>query len=778
MKTILSVAMLGAGLAAQSLPAPQKTPLPPCAGEQKGIEVPATKMATAPVVPQTGVTATPKAQTAQQRAGLAAANATFGSPDLLLLDTPRDGEHWARGRNWKAGFDANGTQFYAAPADSEQPAPAATLQLQQATVAGKALPLHDAAPTRDDRRIAWSRGSLVETIDVHPHGIEQSFTFASLPQRGELVVTMKVGTEHGEDLGDGVTFAGGAIRYTEAVAIDANGDRITAPTQFANGQITIRVPAEFVATAALPLVIDPWVSSTTVAQNTSNLSDPDLAYDASSQTWMVAYELRFAANDTDVYLQPLDAQLAPLGAPRVVDSSNLVWQQPSIANLNAYNRFLVVAQVSTDDVAPYWIGGRVFDNTGTSVVAQFDIEREGVAGHFQGDKLRPDVGGDPSLVQPTYFTVVWERDLSATDHDIHMKQVAYDGVLRSASPTTLANSGAYQSLPSISKSNGPDRGDASNQKWGVVWQQTFSATDEDVHGCVLTWDGQIVQVAGNNTFPIETSTQNDLWPEVSSPTDEAGVRRFLTVMHRDNSEIFARGFATDGSTLAPANLTQLSTFVPSTWPSLRPKVDCDGVRFTVGYDSLYSGSGSDWDVRTTLVGYENGALVIRNEALVTGSFAPNFSTRIASVYSGSGARNIRFGLCSERSFSAPYLIEAHLYDAYGPGVPTTRATSCGALTIGVGGSIGIGQTATFTLGTNYPISGFVVGFPDHNVTPVCPTCVLGVNGSSVMGTVYPFVLPGDPGFAGLNLSVQGFTFAAGPCLGSVSLSDTIDFTLL
>ena len=56
--------------------------------------------------------------------------------------------------------------------------------------------------------------------------------------------------------------------------------------------------------------------------------------------------------------------------------------------------------------------------------------------------------------------------------------------------------------------------------------------------------------------------------------------------------------------------------------------------------------------------------------------------------------------------------------------------------------------------------------------------MLGVNGSSVMGTVYPFVLPGDPGFAGLNLSVQGFTFAAGPCLGSVSLSDTIDFTLL
>lgn len=30
---------------------------------------------------------------------------------------------------------------------------------------------------------------------------------------------------------------------------------------------------------------------------------------------------------------------------------------------------------------------------------------------------------------------------------------------------------------------------------------------------------------------------------------------------------------------------------------------------------------------------------------------------------------------------------------------------------------------------------------------------------------------------GQTFSIQGFTFAAGPCLGSVSVSDTIDFTI-
>lgn len=779
MKTLLSVAMLGAGLAAQSLPTPPKTPRAPITGDVKVAAEPVTKAPAAPsAAPQNGVTAPAKVADAHVRTALAAASTVFAAPDLLLLDTPRDGEHWARGSNWKAGFDKDGTQFFAAPADSALPAPSATLRLQQATVAGKAIALQDAAPTRQDRRITWQRGGLVENVDLQPAGIEQSFTFAALPQRGELVLTMAVGTDQGEDLGDGVAFARGAIRYTEAVAIDARGDRIAAPTTFANGQLTIAVPAAFVETAAFPLVIDPFVSSITVTQGTPNVSDPDLAYDSSSASWVVAYELRFAANDTDVYVQALDAQMTTVGAPKVVDASSEVWQGPSIANLNAYDRFLVVAQVSTDDVAPFWIGGRVLDAVGNTITNQFDIERAGVIGHLQGDKLNPDVGGDPSAFSPTFFTVVWERAFSATDHDVHMKQVSFDGLLTSASPATLANTSANQSHPSISKSNGPDHGDYTYQKWAVVWQQTFSATDEDVYGCVLTWDGQIVPVGGNPSFAIGTASSNDEWPEVSSPTDADGVRTFLATVLRNGEDVAAFAFQSNGNVVTAGNLTLMSTLVPSSWMSWRPKVDCDGVRFTVGYDNLYSGSGDDWDVRTSLVAIENGSLVIRDETLITASFAPNFNTRIASTYSGSGRRGVGFGLCNERSFSAPYQIEAHLYDAFAPATFTTRSTSCGSLSITPSGTIGFGRTVNFTLGTNYPISGFVVGFPDHNTTPVCPTCVLGVNGSSVMGTGYAFALPGDPGFVGLNLSVQGFTFAAGPCLGSVSLSDTIDFTLL
>lgn len=67
----------------------------------------------------------------------------------------------------------------------------------------------------------------------------------------------------GEDLGDGMVFrsASGDVTYGEAVAIDATGDRVRAETVLANGTITITVPADFVARAALPLLVDPTVAA-------------------------------------------------------------------------------------------------------------------------------------------------------------------------------------------------------------------------------------------------------------------------------------------------------------------------------------------------------------------------------------------------------------------------------------------------------------------------------------------------------------------------------------
>ncbi len=785
MKTALSIALLGDGLAAQSVPSfPTKNPLPPVTGDVKVAAEPMSKSATtqsesvrAPVVgPQ-------KPAEPQVTAGFAAASAAMAQPDFLSLDTPRDGEHWARGRNYKAGFGTEGIEFFAAPADRNQLAPTATIRLQSATVGGLALELAKSAPQRQLGNVSWQRGSLVENVDCRPQGIEQTFTFARLPNRGELVLSMAVSSAlAGEDLGNGVALAAGAIRYSEAVAIDANGNQVHAETHYANGLLSITVPATFLASATLPLVVDPWITSSTVITGSLDVSNADVAWDASSQSWMVAFESRFATNDTDMFAQRLSPTLAPVGSLITIDGSSMVWQLPAIANLNLHSRDLVVAQVSTDDVAPFWISGRVFDATGGNMTAQLDIDRAGVSGHAVGDKLRPDVGGDPALISPTYFTVVWERAFSAVDHDIHMKQVTFDGALRSATVTAISNSSANESFPSISKTDGPAAtgNDVAFQKSAVVWQRSFSPTDEDVYGALLTWDGQFTLVGGSGIFAINSSTSNDTVPQVSTSTNESGVRNFLAVYERGGAvpHIAATAFASNGTIVTNANLSLLGNMVPTSWPQTRPSVDSDGVRFVVAYQNVHTGSGNDLDIRSMLVGLNQGSLYIRDEAWLASRTVPEFDCSIASVYSGSGVHDLHHAIVNDVTGASSFSIEAYAYQSFAAGAFAFRATSCGSLAIQPSGTVGLGQTVQFSLNTNYPISGFLVGFPSNTQTPACPGCILGVNGMSVMGSPYFFTIPANAAFVGLTLSAQGFTFAGGPCLGSVSVSDTVDFTLL
>jgi len=47
------------------------------------------------------------------------------------------------------------------------------------------------------------------------------------------------------------------MAYHSAVAIDAGGREIALAPKFANGEILLEIPADFMAKAAYPLVIDP-----------------------------------------------------------------------------------------------------------------------------------------------------------------------------------------------------------------------------------------------------------------------------------------------------------------------------------------------------------------------------------------------------------------------------------------------------------------------------------------------------------------------------------------
>lgn len=796
LKTLGSISLvLGSALAAQPQEPSPKTPRPPVVG-------PDVKTTPAPLLKEVapgefhtaeiGVVPAPRPIPPKPAANPTAhtVGQLFGNRAQVLFDQPTaDGPLWFLGTNYKARFDAAGWTFAGQPAVATDEALPIGFRTRTVTIGGKALALDAGAPAHDGNRVEYRHSGFVEIVDLHLGHAEQSFRIDSLADRGEVRLEIGTTTDRlGEDRGEGVVFHGPAddVTYSEAVAIDANGNRVRAETVLQGGVISIVVPASFVATAALPLVIDPQVASNVVFNQPSvDVNSPDLAWDQGSQTWTVTFERVYSANDIDVFTQRLDADLAPIGGVSIIDLSFDVWALPKIANLRLYGKFLVVAQVSVDAPAPYWIAGRIVDNTGLLTTGQFDIERATVGGHAVGDKLRPDVGGDPLLFGPTYFTVVWERVLSPTDHDVHLKQVTEQGLLRSATPTMVDNATTFESNPSISRTDGP--GVYTEQRFVVTYQRTFGANDEDIRAALLTWDGQFVAVGGADNYLVDYSSADDRVPQASTPTDGSGdgTRYTMFVYQRfENGNVDVAGAVgtTQGAILSFANLTALENDPGRlAWPQYNPGVDSDGTRFGVVYQEIYGGTGSDHDTRISLFGFDaNSNTIVLQEGAVTMGYSgsPEFNPQIGSVYSSSGERSTRYAMAHETSFVTPFSIEVYSYDGYASGGLSTRPSSCGALAIHATGRPVIGQTVTFDLNNTHPLTGFVFGLaqPLAPIAP-CPSCQLGVNGSALLANPLPFVIPGNVAFVGVNLAVQGFTFGGGPCLGQLSVSDTIDIVV-
>jgi hypothetical protein len=120
------------------------------------------------------------------------------------------------------------------------------------------------APIRDENSVSFARGALVERYELAPETMEHLFVVESLPARGELrlrrrsahrlfrVPRRPIALDFSNELG--------VVRYTRAVAVDANGARLPLETKLAGQAIEIVVPASFVDLAALPLTIDPVIS--------------------------------------------------------------------------------------------------------------------------------------------------------------------------------------------------------------------------------------------------------------------------------------------------------------------------------------------------------------------------------------------------------------------------------------------------------------------------------------------------------------------------------------
>jgi hypothetical protein len=507
-------------------------------------------------------------------------------------------ELWARGANWKMSFADGRASFYPFLSSAAPRSEAITFDLRSIHIGAEALSFDTLADgSGDSARIELARGSLVERYDLAPRAVEQSFHFAELPMRGELVLRMDVTSALAPRRAeDGWRFLSehGYALYGHAIALDAGGRALALETSLNDGVLELRVPESFVRMAELPLVIDPVLASFGVEASPTDALAPDVTFDVPGNGVLHCWEEIFSASDHDVWADMYDASGSPLYRGDWIDATAAYWGHPRSASNGATDRFLIVAHVVNSTTGRVEIWGRTRSAQTALLSAPFKI-----TGGSTFDVLYPDVGGDPYPTGPSHFLVVYERVWNfGSDHDVHARLVTASATLASAPIQVDASLHTLDEALSVSKSSAGD-------EWNLVWQRASPAGGHDILGARVAWDGIVVAP----TFPIAVGPLDHTAPSASSCAE--GSDRWLCVYEEDfgtDRDILASGL--DGaSVVRSANLSVYDgNFVGQ--DQCQPCVDSDGTHFALSYSELYGNSTTDYDVYVSEVLFNGGSLAV------------------------------------------------------------------------------------------------------------------------------------------------------------------------
>ena len=406
----------------------------------------------------------------------------------LLLDEPGDGTVQARGSNWKASFGDGGfeyTPFLGSDAPRNFPV---QLALSGVTLGGEQLSLAvPGTPELQGSSVTMDRAALREVYHLDYETVEQTFVFDALPAAGPMRLSIDVTTDlEMQSFEGGWSFfhERGHVVYGSATAIDADGRRLGLEQVRTPSGFEIVVPEDFVQSAALPLVVDPILSTFMVTDGNVNRIDADVAYDEINGVYMIVYEELFSLFDHDVVSVFYSPSIGTVNGVSGIDISSQRWDDPRIASCYFRETFLCVAVRGTI-IGSREVWGRTRSAQTGSRGPKFEIS-SGV-----GDHSHADVGGyGNDVASPYSFVVVWQRSGNAaqTQPDIVTQGVSHTSGLTGGVRSIANVNGQADRHPSISQSSGTPGLNSSQHEYMIVWERVVAPGNRDIWARVIERD--------------------------------------------------------------------------------------------------------------------------------------------------------------------------------------------------------------------------------------------------------------------------------------------------
>ena len=599
----------------------------------------------------------------------------------------------------------------------------------------------DVAPSQRGEVAVYPRSATIEErYDVRPEGVEQSFVFTARPGHGDLVVRCALGGElaaHGEAAaGGGLQFLvpglGGAT-LGGVTGIAADGARCTGDVRLVGGALELSLPADFVANAALPLVLDPLLGARVdLGSGNANDEAPAAGADVTSADYLIAWIRTTSATSATAFARHYN-QVTGLGTTLTLGTGTVL-RSIRIANHNASNRWLVVWENAAGPFGPSQLTSRPI-NADRSLGNLIDLTSP------TASCVEFDLAGNPGTTTNDVAGLVVYREVG-----VGIRAQPYSlpfgtlDVVPGAAVTLSSEATAVN--PRVSQCAYPTR--------VVCWGHVLGVTLQQV-------DGAGAAVGGDYQLNVPVP--------VTRCAIDGKNGNFMVVYERDvavgNRDLHA---ATVTTTAAGINFASSGTIANASQDECDPAIGLIGPKYLVCF--ARTTGFLDWQLLVRPMATTGcvtcGVETPLNGAL-TGERSPAVTSRFANGSTGQGTALIVYS-STTNTWPLQGDVHAQQFAAATATTPTTLWSGCGSSTT-------LLADGTFTLGS----AGFQFRVQSSDPQAVIGLFSLGVTGGSlacggctfvaptVLGAAllaggqatYPLAVPCNVALLGFQLDAQG-----------------------